>query len=87
MFSPPYPARFLWGGKTSGGGKHSASGFRGQKIFFARGALRKKERKKETKKGIRLSYFFGWAQVKKNSGNENDDAVADAVNARNGFQA
>ena len=41
-FPPPTRPDFFGGGKTFGGGKHSASGFRGQKIFFACGALRKK---------------------------------------------
>jgi len=39
VFFPPYPAKILWGGKTSGGAKHPGEG--GSKIFFACGALRK----------------------------------------------
>ena len=62
-FAPPTRPEFFGGGKTFGGAKHSASGSRGKK--FSSPAARS-ERKKETKKGIRLSHFFGLAQVKKN---------------------
>ena len=61
-FAPPTRPEFFGGGKTFGGAKHSASGSRGKK--FSSPAARS-ERKKETKKGIRLSHFFGLAQVKK----------------------
>ena len=62
-FAPPTRPEFFGGGKTFGGAKHSASGSRGKK--FSSPAARS-ERKKETKKGIRLSHFFGSAQVRKN---------------------
>ena len=63
-FAPPTRPEFFGGGKTFGGAKHSASGSRGKK--FSSPAARS-ERKKETKKGIRLSHFFGLAQVYKES--------------------
>ena len=80
-----------------GGGKHSGGEnirlpILGVKKFSSPAA--RSERKKETKKGFRLSHFFGLAQEEEAAQEEedvpdpeNDDALAESVNARNGFQA
>ena len=62
-FLPPYPARIFWEGNIRGG-ENIRLPVLGVKKFSSPAA--RSERKKETKKGIRLSHFFGLAQVKKN---------------------